>query len=69
MAAHIPYRLARYFDDLKSPMCFHCKKWGNLSKDCPENVVYSVEEVFNNDCYIIGVLDVESKKTMNQLWE
>ena len=46
---HAPHRLARYFDDLKSPMCCHCRKWGNLGMDCPENVVYSVGEVFNDN--------------------
>ena len=49
-----PHRLAKHFDKEKGQLCFACKKWGHLSSDCPEKLVFKIDLTRAQPCYVMG---------------
>ena len=37
-----PNDLSKYFDDVKGPLCFNCRKWGHISAACPDRDLYRI---------------------------
>ena len=37
-----PIDLSKYFDNVKGPVCFNCRKWGHISASCPARDLYRI---------------------------